>query len=43
MMTGICANCQLKALIEIVAPFTFELASGGETVPDVFRVTQVAP
>ena len=23
MMTGICPNCQLKALIEIVAPFTF--------------------
>jgi hypothetical protein len=23
MMTGICANCQLTALIEIVAPFSY--------------------
>jgi hypothetical protein len=33
MMTGICANCQLKALIEIVAPFTLLLGyqTGGQT------------
>jgi hypothetical protein len=27
MMTGICANCQLKALIEIVASFTLPVAN----------------